>query len=531
MNWTKAVKVEDLQKKKAMVFRSGAKQIALLQHEGRTFALDNRCPHEGYPLSQGSVDESCILTCQWHNWKFDLSNGENVLGGDNVRTYATREEEGYIWVDLSPLSPEVVLRQILKALRKALHERDYGRLARELVRLHFHKLDPTRALVFAIEWSASQLEFGTTHAYAGMADWLALYDEHPEDPELQLTALTEALDHIAFDVIRHEEFPYAEESLPYTSQALADAIEQEDESRAASLVRGALATGLGFEDLERTLTSAALKHYNDFGHSLIYVVKTGYLIRRLGQAVEAPLLLSLVRHLCYTTREDLIPDFASYAPSLEAFPEFGPASNTTRSTDKPNLPPIPKKSIKQALKWVVEQASETSPEALYVHLTKANAANMLNFDRSKERLIHQHPKDNTGWLDFTHALTFANAVRVQSAKFPEFWKPGLLQIACFFGRNLPHLGTETEADAWQVSNPEEFWNETIAHLFDHGLGLPIFAVHHVKTSLAVREEVQHEPDLEPHLLAALNRFLHSPLKQKHPRRAVSQGMDLVGKDF
>jgi hypothetical protein len=35
-------------------------------------AFDDKCPHQGYPLSQGTV-AGCVLTCQWHNWKFDLA--------------------------------------------------------------------------------------------------------------------------------------------------------------------------------------------------------------------------------------------------------------------------------------------------------------------------------------------------------------------------------------------------------------------------------------------------------------------------
>src|SRR3546814_3305282 len=42
---------------------------------------------------------------------------------------------------------------------------------------------------------------------------------------------------------------------------------------------------------------------------------------------------------------------------------------------------------------------------------------------------------NVGWLDFTHALTFGNAVRVLCGRYPRLWPQGLLQIACFVGRN------------------------------------------------------------------------------------------------
>jgi hypothetical protein len=41
---------------------------------GRIFALDNRCPHIGFPLERGSVEDG-ILTCHWHHARFDHESG------------------------------------------------------------------------------------------------------------------------------------------------------------------------------------------------------------------------------------------------------------------------------------------------------------------------------------------------------------------------------------------------------------------------------------------------------------------------
>ena len=40
-------------------------------------ALDNACPHEGYGLTQGTLDGN-LLTCAWHNWKFRVDDGACV---------------------------------------------------------------------------------------------------------------------------------------------------------------------------------------------------------------------------------------------------------------------------------------------------------------------------------------------------------------------------------------------------------------------------------------------------------------------
>jgi len=57
------------------VFRQDGKQVLLIAAGDRVFAIANRCPHEGYPLSEGTFGPDCVLTCNWHNWKFDLASG------------------------------------------------------------------------------------------------------------------------------------------------------------------------------------------------------------------------------------------------------------------------------------------------------------------------------------------------------------------------------------------------------------------------------------------------------------------------
>lgn len=61
--------------------------------------LDDRCPHEGHPLSMGLVREG-VLTCQWHNWKFDLKTGGCAAGGEAVRRYVSEIYADEVFVDL-----------------------------------------------------------------------------------------------------------------------------------------------------------------------------------------------------------------------------------------------------------------------------------------------------------------------------------------------------------------------------------------------------------------------------------------------
>src|SRR5215469_12235185 len=83
------------------VVRLGGKQVLLIAHDDRVFAIANRCPHEGYPLSEGTLGEGCVLTCNWHNWKYDLATGRALVGFDPVRTYPVSLQREEIALDLS----------------------------------------------------------------------------------------------------------------------------------------------------------------------------------------------------------------------------------------------------------------------------------------------------------------------------------------------------------------------------------------------------------------------------------------------
>ena len=209
----------------------------------------------------------------------------------------------------------------MKGFKVAFEKRQYGRLAREITRLDFNKIDPICALKKSILWSYDKFEYGMTHAYAACADWVSLYlDVDPssnKEREKRIVYLTETIDHIAYDALRHKPYPFHDEEMPFNEGHFLNAIEKEDEKTARSLINGAIKKGLTFKDLEKTFTEAALAHSNDFGHSLIYVYKASTLSGLLKDSeIEACLFKALTRSLINTTREDLIPEFSDYKTML-----------------------------------------------------------------------------------------------------------------------------------------------------------------------------------------------------------------------
>ncbi len=77
-----------------------------------------------------------------------------------------------------------------------------------------------------------------------------------------------------------------------------------------------------------------------------------------------------------------------------------------------------------------------------------------------------------------------------------------------------------------------FFSAAYQQLLDHGQRDPIFSSHLLKTTMAVEQEAEGVSQETWHyLLAAINRFLNSPLKQKHVRRLARQANELVSRDF
>jgi nitrite reductase/ring-hydroxylating ferredoxin subunit len=76
------------------------KALLFFYHNPKVYAVDNRCPHMGFPLSKGTVKDS-ILTCHWHHARFDLNNGGTFdqWAGD-VHFYPVEiRNENEVWVD------------------------------------------------------------------------------------------------------------------------------------------------------------------------------------------------------------------------------------------------------------------------------------------------------------------------------------------------------------------------------------------------------------------------------------------------
>ncbi len=511
-----------LEAERRKVVRKNGKQVLLLAQDGKVFALANRCPHEGYPLSEGTPGPGCVLTCNWHNWKFDLTSGAALIGRDPVRVYPIEIRNGEIFFDLSDPPADAQRERALKGLDTAMADNDLARMAREVARLERAGFSADEALVHAIRRSASRFENGTTHAYGAAPDWLALAQRAPTIEE-RLAASLEPIAHLSWDTLGAQTFPYAEGQIAWDPKAFVHAAEREDEAEALRLMRGAIAAHIPFADLRPALSEVALAHYADFGHSAIYVLKAGQLIARLGPDVAEPVLFALVRSLVQATREERLPEFRHYFDAFAAWDREG--TKPIAADDLRRLPPA------KILDRVV-QSSGRPPREIFDALLGAAAWNLLHFDLAIDAATDNQIADNISWLDFTHALTFANAARHLCEERPELWPRALLQMALFAGRNAGYVVETNDAARWSITDRKDFLKREMSTLYDHGIIEPIIACHRVKVLFALEDELNASADAPwaDTMCAAVNRYLHTPQKRRHSLRLATQARDFIARE-
>ena len=97
--------IDELKSRGCIVVSGDGHAIVVFHHDKGAFAVDNRCPHMGFPLEKGTVRDG-ILTCHWHHARFDLCSGGTFDPfADDVAAFNVTVSEGVVWVDPS-LTPK-----------------------------------------------------------------------------------------------------------------------------------------------------------------------------------------------------------------------------------------------------------------------------------------------------------------------------------------------------------------------------------------------------------------------------------------
>ena len=108
LDWFRVASEDDLPEGRVKTVTPGSRSVCLSHFDGQWAAMDNRCPHQGGPLGEGSiergVDGQCWIRCPWHGWDFDPLTGKPPGGHEDSgqAMYPIEIRDGGVYVGLPP---------------------------------------------------------------------------------------------------------------------------------------------------------------------------------------------------------------------------------------------------------------------------------------------------------------------------------------------------------------------------------------------------------------------------------------------
>ncbi len=97
--WHKVLATDELSEGRVTTVSCKNRTLCMSRYKGEYGALDNKCPHQGGPLGEGSI-ENGLLRCPWHGWDYDPITGKAPGFDDGVETFAIEERDDGIYVGL-----------------------------------------------------------------------------------------------------------------------------------------------------------------------------------------------------------------------------------------------------------------------------------------------------------------------------------------------------------------------------------------------------------------------------------------------
>ncbi len=165
-NLVRAARLDDVRAAGRTSVRVAGHSLALFFHDGKVYAVDNRCPHMGFPLHRGTLQNG-ILTCHWHHARFDLKSGGTFdQFADEARVFPVEIRDGEVWVDLSPR--EDSLAHLRRRLRDGLERNISLVVAKSAIGLLGSGEDPAEPF-------RTGLDFGVRYRRAGWGQGLTIH--------------------------------------------------------------------------------------------------------------------------------------------------------------------------------------------------------------------------------------------------------------------------------------------------------------------------------------------------------------------
>ena len=422
--------LEELEQKGYLSVTAQGHDIVVFYHEGEVHALDNRCPHMGFPLSRGSTKDG-ILTCDWHHARFDIKSGGCFdLWADDVPVFAVNVIDGTIFVHTERDNKR----------RKDEHRAYHLRRLNDAMEQNIALIIAKSVLTLDSEGVSSSdlfrkgLEYGTRYRQEGWGPGLTIltcmmnlapYSRREDRPR----ALYHGLSAVASDCSGQPP-RFAVSPLPDVKSS-ADVrtlkrwfrhfIEVRDADGAERCIVTAIRAGTEPHILADMLFSAATDHrYLDSGHVLDFTNKAFEALDIVGWDLAEQVLTSLVTLYAQATRMeersswrhpvDVVALLNDCFDKLPAVLEKGKQSRTTWKASKATIDVLLGDNPKAIVNVLVESLQDgAKQEELAAIVAYAAALRIAQFPITNEY---------SDWDTTLHTFTFANAVQQAICRLP-----------------------------------------------------------------------------------------------------------------
>jgi nitrite reductase/ring-hydroxylating ferredoxin subunit len=306
-SWVNVARLADFETADRKIVSAGDRPVLLLRHDGGFYAVDNRCPHMGFPLEQGSVKD-CILTCHWHHARFDLTSGGTFdQWADDVRAYPVELRGDTLWIDLAPRHDERAHQ--IKRLQDGL-ERDIRLVeAKAAIGLLDHGGDAREPFRAGLLFGVQQRRNGWGQGLTMLACFMNMLPRL--DPADRPRALYHGLNAVSVDSFGMaprfviDPLPNAAADLPTLKRWFRQFVEVRDDEGAERCVVSAIRAGATAAEMADMLFAAITDHrYIQIGHPADFANKALEALDIAGWEHAEPVLGSLVTGIANATRQE-----------------------------------------------------------------------------------------------------------------------------------------------------------------------------------------------------------------------------------
>ena len=412
--YTPVARFEDLKGAGSITVQPNGKTLVLFLYGERVYALDNRCPHMGFPLDRGSVEDG-ILSCHWHHARFDLASGGAFdLWADDIDSFPVEVRNGDIYVDLRARG-EGIDHQCDR-LRDGLQHNLSLVVAKAVINL-------LRAGVVPAEPFTIGLGFGTL--YRG-ADWGRGLTTHGctmnlipylDDTDRPL-ALFHGLADVASDTanmsprFNPRPLPNAETDIPTLKAWFRQFVEVRDAQAGERAIVSALRAGADHVQIADILFTAATDHrYLDAGHTLDFINKALESVDLAGWDQAELAFTSVVPNLTDARRME---ESNAWRKPIDLIPMLEAAFDQIEDALAAGAEREPDYEVEALMPTLLGDdpaaGIDLLLDCLRAGIRPVDLAGIVAYAAAR-RIAHFHTSNEFGdWDTALHTFTFANAV-------------------------------------------------------------------------------------------------------------------------